>query len=71
MHIYSDQNDIIYANRQFVGVCVDAGGTRTISLPQPSDVYDLLAEKMIATGVSEFMIDLPAQQTGLYHVIPN
>ncbi|MHB1355606.1 MAG: hypothetical protein ACYCZF_06485 [Anaerolineae bacterium] len=71
VHIYSDQNDIIYANRQFIGVCVDNGGTRTISLPQKSDVYDLLADTTIATGVSEFTIDLPARQTGLYHVVPN
>ncbi|MHB9033307.1 MAG: hypothetical protein ACYC6L_09695, partial [Anaerolineae bacterium] len=70
VHIYSEQNDIIYANQEFVGVCVDFGGRRTIQLPRRCDVYDLLAEEMIARNTLAFEIALEAKQTGLYHLIP-
>jgi len=66
VHIYSDQDDIIYANKQMLGICVDEGGPRRISLPHRRDVYDLFNEDFVARDADSFVVELPAKHTGLY-----
>ncbi len=68
VHIYTDQDDIVYGHQQLLGVCVDRGGVRTIRLPKTCDVYDLYEQRQVARGVTSFDIDLPAKQTGLYRL---
>lgn len=61
--IYSDGGDVVYANREFLGIYSPAGGNRTIHLPGHSDVTDLLANKVLAQNASEFSVDLPPNTT--------
>ena len=69
-HIYSDGGDVVYANREFLGIYSPAGGKRTVHLPQRSDATDLLSEKVLAQGASEFSVDLPPNTTLLVKVTP-
>ncbi len=52
IHRYLETPDQVWANRSMVGVCVDAPGPRTVSLPQigscPKAVYDPLADEELA-----------------------
>jgi hypothetical protein len=62
-HIYSDGGDVVYANREFLGVYSPSGGTRTIQLPERSTVTDLLTDKSIAKDAEEFSTDLAPNTT--------
>jgi hypothetical protein len=67
-HIYSDGGDVVYADREFLGVYSPAGGSRTIHLPQHSNVLDLLSGKSLAQNASEFSADLPPNTTLLLKI---
>jgi len=69
-HIYSDGGDVVYANREFLGIYSPAGGKRTVHLPQRSDATDLLSDKVLAQDASEFSVDLPPNTTLLVKVTP-
>jgi hypothetical protein len=62
-HIYSDGGDVVYADREFLGVYSPAGGNRTIHLPERSNVTDLLSDKVLAQDASEFSVELPPNTT--------
>jgi len=68
--IYSDGGDVVYANREFLAVYSPAGGSRTIHLPERSDVTDLLADKVLAKNASEFPVELPPNTTLLLKLQP-
>jgi hypothetical protein len=61
--IYSDGNDVVYANRNFLGIYMPAGGDRTIHLPASSDVKDLMTYQTLAQGVREFAVKEPPNTT--------
>ena len=61
--IYSDGGDVVYANREFLGIYSPDGGDRTIHLPQRANVTDLLSDKLLARDASEFPINLPPNTT--------
>lgn len=69
-HIYSDGGDVVYADREFLGVYSPAGGNRTIRLPERSTVTDLLTGKVVAEDAFEFSTDLPSNITLLLKVDP-
>jgi hypothetical protein len=55
-HIYSDANDVVYANKHFVCLYSPGGGERIVRLPQKSRVTDLLENKVIENGAKEFTL---------------
>jgi hypothetical protein len=62
-HIYTDGGDVVYANREFIGIYSPAGGKRTIHLPRRSKVTDLLRDKMLAHDAAVFSVELPPNTT--------
>ena len=67
VHIYSDSDDALYANRSLIGLYARTAGAKRITLPQATDVYDLVHGKVLARHVTEFTADLPAGQTLLVY----
>jgi len=57
-HIYSNVDDVVSANRKILSIYAPGGGTRTIHLPQKSKVVDLLDNRVIVEGASEFPLTL-------------
>jgi hypothetical protein len=53
-HIYSDANDVVYANKNFLCLYSPGGGERIVRLPQKSRVIDLLENKVVENGAKEF-----------------
>jgi hypothetical protein len=69
-HIYSDAGDVVYANREFLGIYSPGGGHRTVRLPQRSIATDLLSSQVLAQDASEFSVELPPNTTLLVNVKP-
>jgi hypothetical protein len=57
--VYSDAGDVIYADRKFLGIYSPKGGRRTIRLPRPSRVVDLMDGQVLSTRGTEFELDMP------------
>jgi hypothetical protein len=64
-HIYSDAGDVVYANQNFLGIYAPGGGSRTVRLPGKSRVIDLLDNRVLADGVTEFPLKLAPNQSVL------
>jgi hypothetical protein len=58
VHIYSDADDVVTANRTFLSLYAPSGGTRTVRLPEPATVVDVLEDRVLARDVTEFQLDL-------------
>ena len=69
-HIYSDANDVVYANKNFLCLYAPAGGSRKVSLPAKSKVTDLLENKVLADGVTEFPLELAPNTAVLLKLEP-
>ncbi len=64
-HIYSDADDVVYANKSFLVIYAPTAGARTIRLPQPARVIDLLEKKTLSTGGKEFSLKMSADEAKL------
>ena len=69
VHIYSEQDDVLYANPCFVGLHTVKGGKKTISLPSPRPVYDVYGRRQMARApVERFADEVEARGTRLYYL---
>lgn len=64
-HVYDDGNDVVYANKNMLSVYSPAGGSRTLHLPERSNVVDLLEKKTIEKNVESFSLDFKPNTTVL------
>jgi hypothetical protein len=64
-HIYSDANDVVYANKNFLCVYAPGGGTRTIRLPNRAKVIDVLENKTVVDNANEFPLTVEANSAVL------
>ncbi len=64
-HIYSDADDVVYANRNILAIYAPGGGTRTIKLPRKSKAVDLLDNRTVVEGATEFPLTLKANDSVL------
>jgi hypothetical protein len=64
-----EPNDVIYASRSLVALCVSEPGPRCVVLPRACDVFDLFdGSKAIATAAREFTVTLARNQTKLFRL---
>jgi hypothetical protein len=66
VHIYSDGDDFVTANRFMVALHARYAGERTIRLPQPATVTDLMTGKRVAKKVATFRVNLKRNETGMW-----
>ncbi len=69
-HVFSDANDVVYANRNFLCIYAPTGGTRTIRLPNKAKVTDMLENKVITGGSAEFPLEMTANSAVLLRLEP-
>ena len=67
-HIYDDGGDIVVASTAFLSIYSPRGGDRTVRLPKPSTVTDLLTNKVIASDASEFPLQLAEHEAVIFQV---
>ncbi|MFC1692438.1 beta-galactosidase [Candidatus Latescibacterota bacterium] len=65
-HVYSEANDVIYANRNFLAVYSPSGGERIIHLPRKARVIDMLEDKVIAKGAEKFTLFMNDNETRIF-----
>ena len=58
VHVYSDADDVVTANRSFLSIYAPKGGIRTVRLPERATVVDLIDNRTLARDVMEFDLEL-------------
>lgn len=64
-HIYSDANDVVYANSNFISIYAPKAGVRTIRLPRAARVVDLMENKTLSSGKMDFQLTMRANTVKL------
>jgi hypothetical protein len=67
-HIYSDGGDVVYAGGDFLGIYSPQGGSRTFRLPNHSDVFDLLDNRILAKNSDKFDVTMEPNTTLLLQI---
>jgi hypothetical protein len=70
VHQYVEGDDVVWASRGVVSVCVDAPGERTIRLPGRSRVTDLTTGATLAHDAAELRLPFAQGQTRIFGVTP-
>jgi hypothetical protein len=65
VHQYVQGDDIVYANQSMIAIHTREAGPRTIRLRRPGDAYEAFDDLLLARGVTEFTLDIPATTTRL------
>ena len=69
VHVYSDSDDELFANRSCIMIHTRKAGDRTIRLPGKHTVTELYSGKVIGKDISEFTEkNVPAAATRLYRL---
>ncbi len=68
VHIYAENDDAFYANGAYICINANGYGTRTIRLPRPSAVRDLIQNKPVATQGGVIELNLKDKQTALFSI---
>lgn len=58
VHVYSDADDVVTANENFLCLYAPKGGTRTVRLPRRATVVDLLDGRTLAREATEFPLEM-------------
>jgi len=70
VHLYTDGENPVYANRRFLAIHFKEGGKRTIRLPGVCKrVVDVLNGKTVAEKVSEFSCQVATPDTVLFEMV--
>jgi hypothetical protein len=67
-HTYIDTEDVVWASKSLVAVCVKDAGPRTVRLPKRADVRDLYSGEVIGKGVTAFEADFADRATRVFAV---
>ncbi len=66
-HVYIDTEDVVWASRELVGVCVKEPGRRTVRLPRKvSVVRDLYTGEVVAEDTTAFEADFGDRATRVF-----
>ena len=66
VHIYSDQNDVVYASHSLLAIHARHSGERDVRLPKECDVVDAFTGEVVARKARQFRVSLGCSQTGLW-----
>jgi hypothetical protein len=67
-HVYGEGDDLIFANNHTLTVHSMRPGTRTISLPQPSTVWDLIEGGKVGEKLTKLTLNVTPPQTDMFYL---
>lgn len=70
VHLYTDTGDVLSANASWVMLHTASAGTKTIRLPEPAHVYDIVNDTPLGENINEFTVDLPSGVTAIFALDP-
>ncbi len=68
-HIWSESDDILVASREIVALHSVVPGAKTIRLPRPATVIDLVTGETVSTEAREIRFDLAAPGTRVFRLL--
>ncbi len=68
-HIYTDENDVLYANKSFITFHAASGGDKVIRLPKKASAFELYEEKYYSNNESEIKFGIKRGQTKMFKLI--
>jgi len=68
VHTFIDTEDVVWASKNLIAVCVKDAGKRTVRLPEKADVRDLYTGEAVGTGVNAFEADFSDRATRVFAV---
>ncbi|MBE0675566.1 MAG: carbohydrate-binding family 9-like protein, partial [Bacteroidales bacterium] len=69
-HIYTSGNDVVTANKTSLCIYSPSGGMRMVKLPERAKVTDLIENKVLADGATEFPVTFTRNSTILLSLEP-
>ena len=66
VHSYIETEDVVWASREMLAICVHQPGKRKITLPRAATVHDLYAGQEIAKGTASFEADFDPNATRVF-----
>ena len=70
VHLYVDEDAVVYANRSLVSVTMVEPGKRTIDLPEPATVKDAFTGEVLAREATPFDVDFGERESRLFLLAP-
>jgi hypothetical protein len=66
VHLYSEQGDMLWANRVFLAVYSQSSGLHQLRFPNPVTLEDAYRGETLGEGISAFEIEMRQWETGLF-----
>lgn len=66
VHTYIDTEDVVWASKSLLAVCVKDGGKRTVRLPRAANVRDLYSGEFVGKGIIAFEAGFADHATRLF-----
>jgi beta-galactosidase len=66
VHLYTDQDDLVYANKNYLFITSRTDGAKQIHLPRICDVADALTEQPIGNNVKEVSVEMKKNETRVF-----
>ncbi|MBN1399920.1 MAG: beta-galactosidase [Anaerolineae bacterium] len=70
VHIYSDSEDVLYADSNYVMLHTVRAGLKWLHLPRPADVWEVYSRRLVARQVTCFDVSMQAGATHLFYYGP-
>lgn len=70
-HAYIDTEDVVWASKSLVAVCVKDAGKRAVRLPRKANVRDLYSGEVVGKNVDSFEVDFAARATRVFIMEPD
>jgi len=67
-HIYSETDDVIYANRSYITIHAAASGQKVIKFPSRCNVYEVYEEKNYGEGVDKIEFELSKGENMMFRI---
>ena len=67
-HIWSDSDDVLFANKNYVAFHASSSGQKTIRFPEKVSVYEVYEKKFYAHDVTELTFDTYLGETKMFRL---
>ena len=67
-HIYSDTDDVIYANKDYVTIHAAKSGTKTIHLPKKASAFEVYEEKYYSENSDSIVVEMLKGETKMFEL---
>ncbi|MBQ7783970.1 MAG: hypothetical protein IJ368_08380, partial [Oscillospiraceae bacterium] len=67
-HIYMDNDDVLYANQNYITIHAQASGQKVIKLPKKASAYELYEKRYYSELSDEIVFDMVKGETKMFEI---